>query len=78
MSEGNRGLVERIFAKAEFVRALGLELVASGKDWCETRLELTAAHRQQHGLAHAGVLMSMADHTCGGAAGVNSSSRAAS
>ena len=69
MSEGNRRLVERIFARAEFVRSLGLELVGNGKGWCETRLALTATHRQQHGLAHAGVLMTMADHTCGGAAG---------
>jgi uncharacterized protein (TIGR00369 family) len=69
MGEGNRQLVERIFAKAEFVRALGLELVASGKGWCETRLTLTASHRQQHGLVHGGVLMTMADHACGGAAG---------
>lgn len=69
MSEGNRERVERIFGRAEFARALGLELVGSGKGWCETRLALTATHRQQHGLAHAGVLMTMADHTCGGAAG---------
>ncbi len=69
MSEGNRERVEKIFQRAEFVRSLGLELVASGKGWCETRLTLTAAHRQQHGLAHGGVLMTMADHTCGGAAG---------
>jgi uncharacterized protein (TIGR00369 family) len=26
------------------------------------------AHRQQHGFIHAGVLMTLADHTCGGAA----------
>lgn len=69
MSEGNRERVERIFAKAEFVRALGIELVGSGKGWCETRLKLAPMHRQQHGLAHAGVVMTMADHTCGGAAG---------
>jgi len=69
MTDGNRGRVERIFARAEFVRSLGIELVGSGKGWCETRLALTARHLQQHGLAHAGVLMTMADHTCGGAAG---------
>jgi uncharacterized protein (TIGR00369 family) len=69
MEAGNRRLVERIFARAEFVRALGIELTACGKGWCETRLKLAAMHRQQHGLAHAGVVMTMADHTCGGAAG---------
>jgi uncharacterized protein (TIGR00369 family) len=26
------------------------------------------SHRQQHGFIHAGVLMTLADHTCGGAA----------
>ena len=69
MEDGNRERVERIFARAEFVRALGIELVGSGKGWCETRLNLAPMHRQQHGLAHAGVMMTMADHTCGGAAG---------
>ena len=69
MSEGNRERVEKIFQMAEFVRSLGIELVGSGKGWCETKLALRATHLQQHGLAHAGVLMTMADHTCGGAAG---------
>ena len=69
MSDGNRQRVESIFQRAEFVRFLGIELVAYGKGWCETRLALTATHRQQHGLAHAGVVMTLADHTCGGAAG---------
>jgi len=69
MEDGNLRLVERIFARAEFVRALGIELTACGKGWCETRLKLAPTHRQQHGLTHAGVVMTMADHTCGGAAG---------
>jgi len=64
MEDGNRRLVESIFA-----RALGMELTACGQGWCETRLKLAPMHRQQHGLAHAGVVMTMADHTCGGAAG---------
>ena len=69
MSGENRRLVEQIFERAEFVRALGIALTACGKGWCETRLRLAPTHRQQHGLAHAGVVMTMADHTCGGAAG---------
>jgi uncharacterized protein (TIGR00369 family) len=69
MEDGNRQLVEQIFQRAEFVRALGIQLTACGKGWCETKLLLTPAHLQQHGLAHAGVVMTMADHTCGGAAG---------
>jgi uncharacterized protein (TIGR00369 family) len=31
-------------------------------------VEITPELRQQHGFAHAGVLMTLADHTCGGAA----------
>jgi uncharacterized protein (TIGR00369 family) len=30
---------------------------------------VTPALHQQHGFTHAGVLMTLADHTCGGAAG---------
>ena len=69
MKEGNRRLVERIFENAEFVHSLGIELVASGEGWCGTKLKPLPAHLQQHGLVHAGVLMTIADHTCGGAAG---------
>ena len=68
MEDGNRRLVEQIFERAEFIRTLGIELTACGKGWCETRLKLAPMHLQQHGLAHAGVVMTMADHTCGGAA----------
>ena len=69
MTDGNRALVQQIFARAEFVRSLGIELTACGKGWCETKLVVAPTHLQQHGLAHAGVVMTMADHTCGGAAG---------
>ena len=68
MSEANIDLVKEVFAKAEFVRSLGIELVSCGKGWCETKVVVTPVLRQQHGLAHAGVIMTLADHTCGGAA----------
>jgi uncharacterized protein (TIGR00369 family) len=68
MSNENRGAVERVFREAEFVRSLGIELAAHGAGWCETRVKIRPALRQQHGFAHAGVLMTLADHTCGGAA----------
>jgi uncharacterized protein (TIGR00369 family) len=68
VAEGNRELVEQIFREAQFVQSLGIELVASGEGWCETRLNCVDAHRQQHGFIHAGVVMTLADHTCGGAA----------
>jgi len=43
-------------------------LRAFGQGWCETMVNVTPALEQQHGFVHAGVLMTIADHTCGGAA----------
>ena len=68
MSEANTSLVQQIFEDAEFIRSLGIELAAYGKGWCETRVNGSSLQRQQHGFVHAGVLMTLADHTCGGAA----------
>jgi uncharacterized protein (TIGR00369 family) len=68
MTDGNRSLVERIFQDAPFVHSLGIELTSFGPGWCETKLNVTPALQQQHGFVHGGVLMSLADHTCGGAA----------
>jgi uncharacterized protein (TIGR00369 family) len=68
MSDGPRNLVQQIFARAAFIRLLEIELVAFGPGWCETRVSVTQRFQQQHGLVHAGVLMTLADHTCGGAA----------
>jgi len=68
MAEGNDKLVSQIFENARFVRWLGIELTSSGNGWCETQIRLTPTLQQQHGLVHAGVLMTLADHTCGGAA----------
>jgi uncharacterized protein (TIGR00369 family) len=68
MNDENRPLVERIFENAKFVRSLGIELVSFGSGWCQTRITALPTHLQQHGFIHAGVIMTMADHTCGGAA----------
>jgi uncharacterized protein (TIGR00369 family) len=68
MNDARLSLVREIFLKAEFVRLLGIELISCGRGWCETRVEGTSALRQQHGFIHAGALMTLADHTCGGAA----------
>ena len=68
MTDPGGSLVERIFGAAPFVQSLGIELTSFGDGWCETRLVVSPAHQQQHGLIHAGVLMTLADHTCGGAA----------
>jgi len=61
-------LIEQIFANAPFVQALGIELTAFGAGWCETRIRIVPTQQQQHGFVHAGVIMTLADHTCGGAA----------
>jgi uncharacterized protein (TIGR00369 family) len=68
MEDVNRSLVEQIFENADFIRTLGIELTSCGKGWCETRVVVAPSLRQQHGLVHAGLLMTLADHTCGGAA----------
>lgn len=68
MNQRNRPLVERIFASARFVQSLGIELVSFGQGWCQTRISALPAHLQQHDFVHAGVIMTLADHTCGGAA----------
>src|SRR6266403_1750976 len=68
MKDTNRSLVERIFQDAEFIRSLGIELTSCGNGWCETRMNWTPSLCQQHGFIHGGALMTLADHTCGGAA----------
>ena len=68
MDDAKASLVKRIFEKAQFVRSLGIELIAFGDGWCETRVAVTPTLEQQHGFVHAGVLMTLADHTCGAAA----------
>jgi acyl-coenzyme A thioesterase PaaI-like protein len=73
MNDANRREVERIFRDARFVRSLGIELTSCGSGWCETRVVVLPAHQQQHGFVHAGVLMTIADHTYGGGGRIQSS-----
>jgi len=68
MTEHNHDLVNQIFERARFIRSLGIELISFGDGWCESQLNVAPSLAQQHGLVHAGVLMTLADHTCGGAA----------
>jgi uncharacterized protein (TIGR00369 family) len=68
LSDANKRLVEGIFRIATFIGSLGIELTGLGFGWCETKLKVTSAQLQQHGFVHGGVLMTIADHTCGGAA----------
>ena len=60
--------VAPIFAGAAFANSLGITLDAVGPGWCETSLAIAPTHLQQHGHVHAGVITTLADHTCGGAA----------
>lgn len=68
MNDTNRRSVERIFRNAPFIHSLGIELTSCGQGWCEARVKGSPSLRQQHGFIHAGALMTLADHTCGGAA----------
>jgi uncharacterized protein (TIGR00369 family) len=69
MDPAGENRVREIFNRANFIRDLGIELVRVDDGMCETTLIPSQRHRQQHGLIHAGVLATMADHTAGGAAG---------
>ncbi len=69
MDSARESRVREIFNRANFIRDLGIELKRVDDGVCETVLIPSERHRQQHGLIHAGVLATMADHTAGGAAG---------
>ncbi len=68
MDELRKSRVRDIFDSANFVRDLGMQLTQIEDEYCETILIPSERHRQQHGLIHAGVLATMADHTSGCAA----------
>ena len=68
MDELRQSRIRHIFDTANFVRHLGIQLSQIEDDYCETILIPAERHRQQHGLIHAGVLATMADHTSGCAA----------
>jgi uncharacterized protein (TIGR00369 family) len=63
-----REVIESSFREAGFLVELGLRFVDCGPGWCETELELAPRHCQHHGLVHAGVQATIADHTAGAAA----------
>lgn len=68
MDELVKAQVRHIFDTADFVRDLGMQLTQIEDEFCETTLIPGPRHRQQHGLIHAGVMATMADHTSGCAA----------
>ena len=58
-----------MFLRATFIQWMGIELVTIEGGICETRLKVTKVMLQQDGFAHAGIVTTLADHSCGGAAG---------
>jgi uncharacterized protein (TIGR00369 family) len=56
------------FASAPFMVDLGIEPFDAAAGRVATRLALMPRHRQHTGVAHAGVVGAMADHTMGAAA----------
>ncbi|MBS0429397.1 MAG: PaaI family thioesterase [Proteobacteria bacterium] len=63
-----RERIGRIFTLAPFVGDLGIEFIDAGPGWCETALAVAPRHLQHGGVAHAGVISTLADHTAGAAA----------
>lgn len=63
-----RKALEQGFSHAPFVAHLGIELEALGPGWCEAGLALQPWQLQQTGVAHAGVIATLADHCAGAAA----------
>lgn len=60
--------IEQGFRDAPFVAHVGIALESLGPGWCEARLDLQPWHLQQTGVAHAGVIATLADHCAGAAA----------
>ena len=63
-----RQRVQHGFDACAFVRHLGIRLVDCGPGWCEAELALRPEHLQHSGVAHAGVIATLADQCAGGAA----------
>ncbi len=57
-----------VFAATPFMNALGVHVMVVAPGRVETAMTVLPEHRQQHGLVHAGVMASLADHTAGACA----------
>lgn len=60
--------LRRFFASAPFMADLGVEPVAVEEGKVRAELVLQNRHKQHTGVAHAGVIAALADHTMGAAA----------
>lgn len=68
MSDAIRSTVARIFEESPFIRDVGIEFLDAGTGWCEAGVTLAPRHLQHTGVAHAGLVTTLADHCGGGAA----------
>lgn len=64
----NRLSVEHGFAACAFIHHIGITLLDCGAGWCEAGVALRPEHLQHSGVAHAGVIATLADQCAGGAA----------
>jgi uncharacterized protein (TIGR00369 family) len=60
--------LQRFFASAPFVADLGIEPTAAGDGRVSSELPLQRRHFQHTGQVHAGVMVTLADHSMGAAA----------
>lgn len=60
--------LRQAYGSAPFVAELGMRLVSADEGVCVSALEIEPRHLQQDGFVHAGVQMTLADHTAGAAA----------
>lgn len=65
-------LAQEVFDRTPFITHLGLELVSASEEQVIARLELQPWMLQQTGVAHAGIITAIADHTAACAARINS------
>ncbi len=61
--------IRQVFEGVAFLRHLGIRLAGLGPGWAESTLEVKPHLGQAEGFVHAGAVATMADHTCGTAAG---------
>jgi len=61
-------IARRIFASAPFMVDLGVVPIAVGEGTVSSELRVEKRHTQHTGVVHAGVMVTMADHSMGAAA----------
>lgn len=64
-----RAFIQASFEGAPFIAGNAIRLDDCGPGWCASSVVLEQRHLQQNGVAHGGLIATLADHTLGGAAG---------